>query len=35
MKTVFEKIEAITANQIMEVANEILNPERMSLLTYR
>ncbi len=35
MKMVFEKIEAITANQIIEVANEILNPSRMSLLTYR
>lgn len=35
MSVVFEKIEAITADQLLEVANEILNPERMSRLIYR
>jgi predicted Zn-dependent peptidase len=35
MSVVFEKIDAITADQLLEVANEILNPERMSRLIYR
>jgi predicted Zn-dependent peptidase len=35
MAVVFEKIEAITSDQLIEVANEILNPERMSRLIYR
>ena len=35
MPVVFEKIEAITSDQLIEVANEILNPERMSRLIYR
>ncbi len=32
---VFKKIESITAEQILEVANEILDPARMSRLIYR
>jgi predicted Zn-dependent peptidase len=32
---VFKKIEAITAEQIQEVANEILDPAQMSCLIYR
>jgi predicted Zn-dependent peptidase len=32
---VYRKIEAVTAGQILDVANEILDPERMSLLIYR
>jgi predicted Zn-dependent peptidase len=32
---VFKKIESITAEQILEVANEILDPARMSILIYR
>ena len=35
MPLVFEKIEAITSDQLIEIANEILNPERMSRLIYR
>lgn len=35
MPVVFEKIEAITSDQLIEVANEILNPERMSRLIYK
>lgn len=35
MPVVFEKIEGVTAPQIMEVANEILNPAQMSRLIYR
>ena len=35
MKIVFEKIEAITSEQIIEVANEILDPACMSRLVYR
>lgn len=35
MPVVFEKIEAITSDQILEVANEILDPDRMSRLIYR
>lgn len=34
-REVFRKIEAITPEQILEVANEILNPDQMSLLVYR
>lgn len=32
---VYKKIEAVTAEQILEVANEILDPARMSRLIYR
>lgn len=35
MKVVFEKIESITSDQLIDVANEILNPESMSRLIYR
>ena len=34
-REVFRKIEAITPEQILEVANEILNPDQMSMLVYR
>ena len=34
LRVVFEKIEAITANDILEVANEVLDPTRMSRLVY-
>ncbi len=34
MPVVFEKIEAITSAQLIEVANEILDPSRMSRLKY-
>ena len=35
MPLVFEKIEGVTSAQILEVANEILDPARMSRLIYR
>jgi len=31
---VYKKIEAVTAEQILEVANEILDPARMSRVVY-
>lgn len=34
LRVVFEKIEAITASDILEVANEVLEPARMSRLVY-
>jgi len=34
-EVVFRKIESITASQLLEVANEILNPESMCRLVYR
>jgi predicted Zn-dependent peptidase len=34
LKEVFEKIDAITVNDVQEVANEILKPERLSKLVY-
>jgi predicted Zn-dependent peptidase len=35
MKIVFEKIDAITSEQLIDVANEILDPSRMSRLVYK
>jgi predicted Zn-dependent peptidase len=35
LKNVNAKINAITANQLMEVANESLDPAQLSLLTYK
>lgn len=35
LPVVFQKIEAVTATQIIEVANEILDPARMSIMLYR
>jgi predicted Zn-dependent peptidase len=32
---VIRKIEAITANDLLEVANEILDEKRISMLVYR
>lgn len=34
LETILDKIEAITAEQILEVANEILHPDKLSILTY-
>ncbi|MEZ5103601.1 MAG: pitrilysin family protein [Draconibacterium sp.] len=34
LKVVFEKIEGITASQLLEVANEVLNEEQLSTLVY-
>ena len=34
-RVVYKKIEAVTAEQILEVAHEILDPAQMSLLIYR
>lgn len=34
-RVVYKKIEAVTAEQILEVANEILDPARMSKLVYQ
>jgi len=34
-RVVYKKIEAVTAEQILEVANEILDPSRMSKLVYQ
>jgi predicted Zn-dependent peptidase len=34
LKEVFEKIDTITVNDVQEVANEILKPERLSKLVY-
>jgi predicted Zn-dependent peptidase len=35
MEVVFRKLESITSEQLIEVANEILDPSRMSHLIYR
>jgi predicted Zn-dependent peptidase len=35
LSEVFRKIEAITANDLLEVANEILNEKQMSMLVYQ
>ncbi len=35
LSEVFRKIEAITANDVLEVANEILDEKQMSMLVYR
>lgn len=35
MPVIFRKIEAITPSQLMEVANEVLVPDKMSRLVYR
>ena len=35
MSVVFSKIEGITSGQLIEVANEILDPQRMSRLIYQ
>jgi predicted Zn-dependent peptidase len=34
LKTITEKIESMTSDLLMEVANEIFNPEKMSYLIY-
>jgi predicted Zn-dependent peptidase len=34
LKTVCKKIDEITAQQILEVANDILTPEKLSTLIY-
>ena len=34
LRVVFEKIEAISADDLLEVANEVLDPNRMSRLVY-
>lgn len=34
LDSVFESVNKVTSSQIMEVANEILHPDRLSLLTY-
>jgi predicted Zn-dependent peptidase len=35
MQTIFEKIEAITPADLLEAANEVLQPEQLSRLVYR
>jgi len=35
MRTIFKKIEAITPSDLMEAANEVLQPDQMSRLVYR
>ncbi|SHI76673.1 Predicted Zn-dependent peptidase [Tangfeifania diversioriginum] len=35
MRTIFKKIEAITPADLMEAANEVLQPDQMSRLVYR
>ena len=32
---VYRQINSITANQLLDVANETLNPDQLSLLTYK
>jgi predicted Zn-dependent peptidase len=34
LETIHQKIEAITAEKLQEIANEIFNPEKMSVLKY-
>lgn len=34
LATVFEKIDAITSSQLMEIANQVLAPEKLSRLVY-
>ena len=34
MEDVLEKVDAISADDIMQVANEIFAPEKLSYLTY-
>lgn len=34
LETILNKIEAITTEQLLEVANEILHPDKLSVLTY-
>ncbi|MBN2743294.1 MAG: insulinase family protein [Marinilabiliaceae bacterium] len=35
LETIYKKIDAITATDLMEIANDILAPEKLSYLTYR
>ncbi|HKL33584.1 MAG TPA: insulinase family protein, partial [Tangfeifania sp.] len=35
MRTIFEKIEAITPADLLEAANEVLQPDQMSRIVYR
>lgn len=34
LKEIYEKIENVTSEDILDVANEVLNPDKLSILTY-